>query len=512
VHQLESSGSMKPGITGDGGAAAGPMQVHQGALTDVNRAQGTNYTLADLTNNPALGKQVGDAYLAQQQARFPGRPDLALAAFNAGPTATQAAVNSGAGVAGLPASTQAYVAKGQQLAGAQPPAAQQPAPQTGADNPSIANGLAMIHRAQQAMLANPYNPLIQKQAQMVIDNAHTLMGLDTFSTGANGVQTNLRTGQQVSAAVPNAHFVETPTGSVDTTGTHAPTYMPSPRVAQTPNGGTLAVGPGGTVTQVAAPDNAGVAARHAAESQGGATGTAAAATVGKMAQLGGEADTAIGNIDYGMNQLHQAAAGGINSGYFAPWLATAAAAGKSLGVDLHGLGIDPTAVGNAQSAQKTLGVVAGTILQNTIGKDSAITDAKIEHFIHTQPGIETDPEAINRVLGWARSQFVYNRNMAMDAMSNVDPQSGMIPPGWQASYYKKAGAFAPIYDPLSQEMKQPAGDAPAQKMPVTPAAPETPATQQASGPAEGATATHPDGRKAVFTGGKWIIQPAQAAR
>lgn len=496
MHQLESGGSMAPGITGDGGAAAGPAQVHQGALDDVNKAQGTNYTLAQLTSNPDLGVKVGDTYLAQQQSRFPGRPDLALAAYNAGPTATQNAVNSGAGVAGLPQSTQNYVAKGTAMLGGGVPPSVTPAPvqtagpgsptgpdtgaqppQTGANAPNISHGLQMIQRAQQMMTANPYNPLIQKQGQMVIDNAHTLMGLDTVVQNADGTQTKTNTGERIAPAAPLPHYVQTPTGSHDTTGQKPDTYMPSPRLTTTPEGTTIAVG-SGSIPQVVAPaNNAGVAARAAAGSQGTDTGKAAVATVGKMASLGGEADTAIGNIDYGMNQLHQAAAGGIQSGYFAPWLATAAAAGKSLGVNTQALGIDPQAVGNVQSAQKTLGVVAGAILQNAIGKDSAITDAKIEHFIHTQPGIETDPEAIQRVLGWARSQFTYNRGMAMDAMANVDPNSGMLPPGWQASYYKKAGAFAPIYDPLSQEMKQPEGQAPAPNMPA--AAPGVAQTQVA---------------------------------
>lgn len=504
VHQLESGGSMAPGITGDGGMASGPMQVHQAALDDVNKANGTNYTLPQLASDPAIGKSVGESYLKLQQARFPNRPDLALAAYNAGPTATQNAVNSGAGIGGLPQSAQNYVAKGIAATGAPPsvtpavpqsvqvagpgaptgappstgaapqvtqapvPQAAAPQgqpPQVGASNPYVAKALQTIHQAQAAMIANPYNPQIQKAGQMAIDNAHTMMGMDTFVTNPDGTQTNQRTGQQTSAAAPNSHYVQTPQGSVDTTGTHAPTFMPSPRIATTPSGETIAVGPGGVPQVIAPPDNSGVGARAAATAQGTETGKTVGATVGKMVGLGQEADTAIGNIDYGVNQLHQAAAGGINSGYFAPWLATAAAAGKSLGVDTKSLGIDPSAVGNVQSAQKTLGVVAGAILQNAIGKDSAITDAKIEHFIHTQPGIETDPDAIQRVLGWARSQFTYNRGMAMDAMQNVD-SSGNLPLNWQSSYYKRTGAFAPIYDPLSQEMKQPTGEGPAAAMPT----------------------------------------------
>lgn len=264
-------------------------------------------------------------------------------------------------------------------------------------------------------------------------------------------------GRPLPAGIPNPVSIPPPT----------PRTAPAPMshgMAPPVTGASEPPGSSGS-TKLVGPDTSAIAAQASARAQGTETGKNAATTLPKMIELGHEADTALGNIDYGMNQLHQAAAGGIKSGYFAPWLATAAAAGKSLGVDLNSLGINPQAVGNVQSAQKTLGVVAGTILQNTIGKGSAITDAKIDHFIHTQPGIETDPQAIERVLGWARSQFAYNRDMAMHAMGNTDPQTGMIPPGWQAQFYKDKGAFAPIYDPLSQEMKQPQGEGPATAMP-----------------------------------------------
>lgn len=250
VHRLESGGSMAPGITGDGGAAGGPMQVHQAALTDVNRAQGTNYTLQQITADPNLGMKVGDAYLSQQQARFPGRPDLALAAYNAGPTATANA--GGPGVAGVPPSAQGYVDKGMaQVAGPGAPQAAQQPPQVGADNPYVAKALDTIHRAQAAMIANPYNPQIQKAGQMAIDNAHTMLGMDTYRTNADGTQTNLRTNQNTNAAAPNSHYVQTSTGSHDTTGLKPDTYMPAPRPFTDTHGNTGAVGPGGSVTPVA---------------------------------------------------------------------------------------------------------------------------------------------------------------------------------------------------------------------------------------------------------------------
>lgn len=104
VHRNESGGSMAPGIWGDGGQAAGPMQVHQAALDDVNRANGTNYTLPQLSENPQIGKWVGDQYLQQQVSRF--GPRAGTAAYNAGPGSVQNAIR-----AGQPLPAQGYLAK-----------------------------------------------------------------------------------------------------------------------------------------------------------------------------------------------------------------------------------------------------------------------------------------------------------------------------------------------------------------------------------------------------------------
>ena len=116
VHQLESAGRMRVGEVGDivNGAptAFGPMQVHQGALTDVNRAMNTNYTTADLANDPNLGMRVGQAYLQMMQQRYPGRPDYAMGAYNQGPGAMDAAIRSGQGTAGLPGGGPGYVRRG----------------------------------------------------------------------------------------------------------------------------------------------------------------------------------------------------------------------------------------------------------------------------------------------------------------------------------------------------------------------------------------------------------------
>lgn len=475
-----------PGANINFGADYLAARAKAGGVTDWNNPDQRNAALTAYNGG-------GDPDYAAHVARYIPQPGASVA-----PSVTPAAPGA-IQVAGPGAPTGTTGAP-QQVT--QAPTQGQPQQATGGNNPYIQHYLETIHRAQSAMMGNPYNPQIQKMGQMAIENAQTMMHMDSYTQNPDGTQRSNTTGKVENAATPNAHYIPTATGAVDTTGTHAPTYMPSPRISTLPDGATVAVGPGGIPQVVAPADNAGVGARAAANAQGTETGKTVATSIPKMVDIGREADTAIGNIDYGMNQLHQAAAGGINSGYFAPWLATAAAAGKSLGIDTKTLGVDPTAVGNVQSAQKTLGVVAGAILQNAIGKDSAITDAKIEHFIHTQPGIETDPQAIERVLGWARSQFSYNRGMAMDAMHNVD-KAGNLPLNWQADYYKRTGAFAPIYDPLSQEMKQPAGQAPAAAMPQAPPEQAAPAAPQYR---EGQTATGPSGAKMIFTGGHWVAK------
>ena len=59
VMMTESGGR---NITGDGGRAVGPLQVHAGAVADVNRAFGTHYRHADMADREKAGA-VFDRYL-----------------------------------------------------------------------------------------------------------------------------------------------------------------------------------------------------------------------------------------------------------------------------------------------------------------------------------------------------------------------------------------------------------------------------------------------------------------
>ena len=203
-----------------------------------------------------------------------------------------------------------------------------------------------------------------------------------------------------------------------------------------------------------------------AKTSGAATGTQTAQTLPALIAQARAAAKNEGDIDYASNQIAQAAKGGIPTGYFSGALGVAAAVAKSLGIDTTSLGVNPQAVGDIQSAQKTLAVLGGAILQQAIGKGNPITDAKIEAFEHTQPGIETDPQALQRIMAWARSQYTYERELGVAAVQEAakPENNGILPPSFIPRYYATKG-FAPVYEPNLGEMQQPDGRQPARETP-----------------------------------------------
>ena len=283
-------------------------------------------------------------------------------------------------------------------------------------------------------------------------------------------------------AVPaNYIWDENRTSFIDTTGQHPPVTPRPGGITILPDGRVAQAKPGGGMTILEAADPAAIALRKASEAQGTEIGQNAARFVSAMAEQGRNAGQAIGNIDDGVNRIAQAAAGGLHTGYFAPWMGTIAAAAQSVGGDWGNFltNVDPAAVGNLQSAEKMLTVVSGKILDQVLGKGQ-MTDAKIEHFIHAQPGIATDPQALARVLNWARTQFVYEHEMSKQAMSDAaESPTGALPLNWQAKYYRDHG-FAPLYNPRTGEMGQPDGQSPPREPPPTvpPAPPANSAERQ----------------------------------
>ena len=319
------------------------------------------------------------------------------------------------------------------------------------------------------------------------------------------------TGKVDETAKPLADYHETSPGSgiwVGGPGTE-PKFQPPGRLIIDKAGDVWRTTTGGA-EKLSRLDPAAVAALNEAAAAGTATGTATAKQLPDLMATARNAAAQEGQIDYAANQLREAAKGGVPSGYFSPALATAAAAAKSLGLDgaLRAVGVNPEAVGNVQTAQKTLSVIGGAILRQALGPGSAITDGKIEAFIHTQPGIETDPQALQRIMAWARSQYTYERELGHAAVSEAakPENAGRLPPHWLPAYYRDHG-FAPIYDPGTQEMKQPDGTQPARE---TPPAQPSQAAQPAVALPPAAVSRLKDGVVTTFTNGQqWTLRNGQ---
>jgi len=79
--QVESAGSLNP-PDGDGGRAAGPLQIHKCVVDDVNRFCRTDFTYSD-RYEPAKAKQITRLYITLWLER--NREELAARIFNGGP-------------------------------------------------------------------------------------------------------------------------------------------------------------------------------------------------------------------------------------------------------------------------------------------------------------------------------------------------------------------------------------------------------------------------------------------
>ena len=460
--------AQQPHESGGGGAVLNPADVAKGvAMAAANRGRTVQ----------APGTAVATAAPAPAPTQFagPGAPPGTTAAPAATPAPDTPWDLPGAPApdlpppatptaAGAPAATPAPTPAAPARTGAAQPAS---TPPTGVNSPQFQAALELNNRATALLNQYPNSPQAQAQAAGLRAKAALYMQADSVVKLPDGTYLHTLTGAPESAPTVPANYVwnDQQGAYVDTTGTHPPVTPPSPRITMAPGGTAIQSKPGGGATVVYQAPPGAVQAQEAAKTSGAAAGTATGKLTAELADQGRSSAQAIGNIDYGLSQLDKAKAGGINTGYFAPWLSTVGAVAKSLGVPPQLIGVDPAAVGNIQTAQKTLAVVSGAILQQVLGPDSQITDAKLQHFIHAQPGIETDPDAVSRVLNWARSQFVYEREQAAQGMKDASA-TGVLPTNWQANYYDKHG-FAPIYNPGTGEMQQPDGSAPPRQPPAT---------------------------------------------
>jgi hypothetical protein len=437
--------------------------------------------------SPPAAAQGVDAVLTRLRAGQPQiqNPNALLSVAAPDGSVAQPAPNALAGYA--------VPAPGQPQPPQAPPAAQ---PGTGMNSPQVQQAQGLMRQAAQIeMIAAqaPNDPRVKAlaaaKAAELRGQAQVLMQADSVVVDPRtGLQTHTLTGKVDSAATPAMDYKPDPNNpGVLVSPGQKPIVIPPGRATTLPDGSTWVTGPGGTFKEARGPNLEGATAAATAAAGGTAAAKAAAETKDRLVPLARTSIQAISNIDYGLHQLDEAAKGGIPTGYFAPALATAASAAKSLGIKIPG--VDPSAVSNIQTASKTLAVVSGAILQNILGPKAEITEGKIEAFIHAQPGIVNDPLATHRILNWARSQFTYDHEMAMDGLKNVDPKSGLLSPGWEAGYITSHGS-GPIYDPISGEMKQPDGQAPSREPPVEAAAkpaPVAPATPRVGAIMQGHT-------------------------
>jgi hypothetical protein len=379
---------------------------------------------------------------------------------------------------------------------------------TGASAPQYQQAMDLQRRAMLLDAQPDPTGRLKTLAAGLRSQAALILQTDSVVNTQEG-QLHTMTGKLDDPAKPLADYRETSPGSgiwVGGPGTE-PRFQPP---------GRLVVGPDGTVWQTSTSgahvlqpaDPAAIAARKAAESLGSGTGTDVAKQLPAMITQARNAAQQEGQIDYASNQLREAAKGGIPTGYFSDALATAAAGAKSLGIDTSSLGVNPEAVGNMQTAQKTLSVIGGAIIRQALGPGSAITDGKIEQFIHTQPGIQNDPQALQRIMAWARSQYTYEREMGQAAVAEAAKSpTGTLPLNWQAQYYRDHG-FAPIYDPVTQEMQQPDGRQPTRETP------SAASTQQTTSPAvtlpPKALSSLTEGHVTTFSNGQqWTLRNGQ---
>jgi hypothetical protein len=268
----ESGGNVS-NTTGDNGAAFGFTQMHAGALDDVNKALGTNYTTKQLSDpaNAPLAVTVAGRYWNMQRQAF-GNDQDATVAYNMGPQATRDWLNkTGGDVSKLPPSVQQYASNvlgpdavpgatpsagalqahmaASQTAAPVPSGPGAPQTQTGPSNPFY----GFASRDPQEIAQQPYfsrlgltpqdiasyqaNPMQGMQSIQALEQKRLEATTPTASSSqlAPGVYaTTDGHGATTVSGTVIPHYVPTPMldpagkpipgvmGSIDTTGAHAP--------------------------------------------------------------------------------------------------------------------------------------------------------------------------------------------------------------------------------------------------------------------------------------------------
>ncbi|HIJ67259.1 MAG TPA: hypothetical protein HPP51_03120 [Planctomycetes bacterium] len=81
IHQVEASGRLNP-PDGDGGKSAGPLQLHECVVDDVNRYRGTDFAYED-RRDPEKARRIAKLYITMWLQIH--RDEIAARIFNGGP-------------------------------------------------------------------------------------------------------------------------------------------------------------------------------------------------------------------------------------------------------------------------------------------------------------------------------------------------------------------------------------------------------------------------------------------
>lgn len=281
--------------------------------------------------------------------------------------------------------------------------------------------------------------------------------LNTIAALAPLVRSGQATPQQQAtyAAAASAYRgqPQTVTNADGTTSTFLnplPTGFPDPLapggVAGGPGAAGGAAGAPGTAPSVSSgmPVSGGVlpgptrAATALPQSQGQATGTALADSVGTIRTAGQTGQRVVDQVSQIKQSLAGMAQSGLPSGYFSPEIGEAAAAAKYLGFNLPGL--TPGAVTNQQEAEATLKQFGGAVLKSMF--PSRITNGDISIFLPSMGDLSHDPQAVGKILDNAEAYANYDVAKSQSMERALSANGGQLPPTWQSNYNLIHGSSA----------------------------------------------------------------------
>lgn len=163
----------------------------------------------------------------------------------------------------------------------------------------------------------------------------------------------------------------------------------------------------------------------------------------------GESNTALERIALVRKAMADATKAGVPPGYFSPELAQAAAAAKSLGIDLSSIGVKPEAVQNAQLARETLVQISGEILKRLFPQ--RITNMDIKLYADALPAYHMDPAALKMILDQAESAAQYDVNKAAN-MNSYRENKGTLH-GWEPQFYREKGYGPQFWQAMQQAQR-----------------------------------------------------------